>query len=126
MILRPLLVFSSTVPSILITDALPSALYVALIVNCQIMISHKRYILATHDKLQGIISKSLTHLLIISYLVRDLANHFLSEFLISKLEFSQQFSFFKHYYYYFYFIHLFIYFSYFILPGTFKYIGILH
>ena len=51
--------------------------------------------------------------------------------LISKSEFSQQFSFFIYYYYYYYyyhyficFIYLFIYFNYFILPGTFQYTGI--
>ena len=42
----------------------------------RIMISHKRYFLATHHKLQAKISKSLTHRLIISYRVRDLTNHF--------------------------------------------------
>ena len=40
-----------------------------------IMISHKRYVLATHPKLHVIISKLLTHQLIISYRVRDLTNH---------------------------------------------------
>ena len=49
--------------------------------------------------------------------------------LISKSEFSQQFSFFiycyyyYYYYYFIYFIYLSIYFSYFILPSTFQYIG---
>ena len=48
--------------------------------------------------------------------------HFLNEFLISKLEFSQQFSLFICYYYDFiYFIYWFIYFSYLILPGAFQY-----
>ena len=41
--------------------------------------------------------------------------------LISKLEFSQQFSFFIHLYYFIYFIYPFIYFSYYIIPGTFQY-----
>ena len=99
-ILSSLLTFSSIVPSLLMKDALSSALYVALIVNCwilPIMISHKRYFLATHPKLQAIISKSLTHRLIISYRVRDLTNRFFNKFfyqLISKSEFNQQFSFF--------------------------------
>ena len=78
-ILSPLLTFSSTVPSLLMKDALSSALYVALIVNywiLPIMISHKRYFLATHPKLQAIISKSLKHRLIISHRERDLTNHF--------------------------------------------------
>ena len=53
-ILSPLLTFSSTVPSLLMKDALSSTLYVALIVNywiLPIMISHKRYFLETHPKL---------------------------------------------------------------------------
>ena len=80
----PLLNFSSTVPSLLMKDALSSALYVALIVNSwivPIMISHKRYFLATHPKFQAITSKSLTYRLIIFYRVRDLTNHFLNEFI---------------------------------------------
>ena len=78
-VLSPLLVFSSIVPSLLMKDALSSALYVVLIVNYWILpitISHKRYFLATHPKLQAIISKSLTQRWIISYRVRDLTNHF--------------------------------------------------
>ena len=66
-------------PFFIMKDALSLALCVALIVNywiLRIMISHKRYFLATHPKLQAIISKSLTHRLIISYRVRDLTNHF--------------------------------------------------
>ena len=62
-----------------ITHLLSSALYVVLKVNywiLMIMISHKRYFLATHPKLQAIISKSLTQRWIISYRVRDLTNHF--------------------------------------------------
>ena len=68
MILSPLLTSPSTVPSLLMKDALSLAKYVALIVNyciLPIMISHKRYLLATCPKLQAIISKLLTHQLII-------------------------------------------------------------
>ena len=82
----PLLTFSSTVPSLLMKDALSSALHVALIVNywiLQIMISCKCYFLATHPKLQAIISKSLTHRLIISYQARDLTNNFFESILSS-------------------------------------------
>ena len=69
-----------------------------------IMISHKRYFLATHPKLQAIILKSLTHRLIISYRVKDLTNRFFNKFfyqLISKSEFNQQFSFVLHIYIYY-------------------------
>ena len=55
LILSPLLIFSSTVSSLLMKDALSSALYASL--NCwivPIMISHKRYFLATYPKLQAI------------------------------------------------------------------------
>ena len=69
-ILSPLITFSSTVPSFLMKDALSSALYVALIANCwilPIMISHKRYFLATHPKLLSnnfkIITASIGHIL---------------------------------------------------------------
>ena len=78
-VLSPLLIFSSIVPSLLMKDALSSALYVVLIVNYWILpitISRKRSFLATHPKLQAIISKSLTQRWIISYRVRDLTNHF--------------------------------------------------
>ena len=75
-ILIPLLILSSTVPSLLMKDALSSALYIAL--NYWISPnSHKRYYLATYPKLQTITSKALMHRLIISYRVRDLTNHFL-------------------------------------------------
>ena len=99
-ILSQLTTFFSTVFSLLMKDAISSALYVALTVSywiLMIMTSHKRYFLATHPKLQAIISKSLTHRLIISYRVRDLTNRFFNKFfyqLISKSEFNQQFSFF--------------------------------
>ena len=77
--LSPLLTSSSTAPPLLMKGALSSAQYVALIVNCwivPIMTYHKRYFLATHPELQAIISKSLTHRLIISYRLKDLTNHF--------------------------------------------------
>ena len=70
------------------------------------MISHKRYFLATHPKLQAISSKSLMRRLITSYRVRDWTNHILNEFLISKSEFIQQFSFL--YYYFICFIYLYL------------------
>ena len=126
-IFNPLITFSSTVPSLLMKDALSSALYVALIVNYwvpPIMISHKRYFLATHPKLQAIISKSLTHRLIISYPVRDLTNEnkFFHQ-LISKSEFNQQFYFLQSSIFCFTYIFNVV-ISYFILPGTFRYISI--
>ena len=77
--MSPLLIFSSTVTSLLIKDGLSSALYVAWIANCWIaliMISQKRYFLGTHPRFQAMTSKSLMHRLIISYRVRDLTNHF--------------------------------------------------
>ena len=126
-ILSPLLTFSSTVPSLLMKDALSSALYVALTVSywiLMIMISHKRYFLATHPKLQAIISKSLTHRLIISYRVRNLTNHLFFHQLISKSEFNQQFSFLQSSVFCFTYNIFIIVISYFILPGTFRYIGI--
>ena len=99
-ILSPLPTFFSTVPSLLMKDALSSALYVALTVSYRIlmiMISRKRYFLATYLKLEAIISKSLTHRLIISYPVTDLTNRFFNKSfyqLISKSKFNQQFPFF--------------------------------
>ena len=55
-ILSPLPIFSSTVLSLLIKGALSSAVYVALTVNrwiVLIMISQKRYFLATHPKFRA-------------------------------------------------------------------------
>ena len=72
--------FSLHCLSFLMKEALSSALYVPFIVNywiLPIMISHKRYCLATYPKLQAIALKSLMHRLIISYQVRNLTNHFL-------------------------------------------------
>ena len=86
-ILSPLPTFFSTLPSLLMKDALSSALYVTLTVSywiLTIMISHKPYFLATHSKLQAIISKSLTYRLIISYRVRDLTTTFLKNYFISS------------------------------------------
>ena len=129
-ILSPLPTFFSTVPSFLMKDALSSALYVALTVSywiLMIMISHKCYFLATHPKLQAIISRSLTHRLIISYRVRDLTNRFFNKIfyqLISKTEFDQQFFFFSIFIFLFCIYIFIIVISYFILPGTFRYIGI--
>ena len=86
------------------------------------MISNKRYLLATHPKLQAITSKSLAYRLIMSYRVRHLTNDFfkwifesVNRNLVNKFLFL--------YIIIILFI-LFIYFSYFILPGTFQYIGI--
>ena len=132
MILSPLPTFFSTVPSLLLKDALSSALYVVLTVNywiLMIMISRKRYFLATHPKLQAIILKSLTHRLIISYRVKDLTNRFFNKFvyqLISKSEFNQQFSFFFSIviFLFFIYIYLLLLLVFFKLPGTFRYIGI--
>ena len=83
-ILSPRLIFSSTVPSLIIKGALPSALYIAVIVNCwivPIMIPHKCYSLATHPKFHVITSKSLTYRSILFYWVRDSTNHFLKKIL---------------------------------------------
>ena len=128
-ILSPLPTFFSTVPSLLMKDALSSALYVALTVSywiLMIMISHKRYFLATHPKLQAIISKSLTHRLIISYRVTTWRTIFLNKFsyqFISNSKFNQQFSFLQSSTFCFTYIFIIV-ISYFILPGTFRYIGI--
>ena len=125
--MSPLQTFPPTVPSFLKKEALSSALYVALIVNfciLPIMISYKRYFLAAHPKLQAIISKSLTHRLIISYRVRNLTNHLFFHQLISKSEFNQQFSFLQSSVFCFTYNIFIIVISYFILPGTFRYIGI--
>ena len=117
-ILSPLPTFFSTLPSLLMKDALSSALYVTLTVSywiLMIMISHKRYFLATHPKLQAIISKSLTHRLIISYQARDMTNHFL-KLILPSVNLNLIYNFLI----YIYIIVI----CYFILPGTFRYIGI--
>ena len=105
-----LLIFSSTVPSLLMKDALLTALYVALIVNYYIvpvMISHKRHLFATRPK--HVPNTSQTHPKLQNHLLIDWL-HLKRLYLISKSEFSQQL-FFYIYIYYCYFIYfiLFIY-----------------
>ena len=111
-ILSPLPIFSSTVLSLLIKGALSSAVYVALTVNrwiVPIMISQKRYFLATHPKFRAMTSKSLMHRLIRSSRVRYLTNHFFFNHssLISKSELNQQFLYIL-YIYYIYYIYIYI------------------